>query len=149
PARPGPGAGRAGRLGFARRRRGLEAGHPGRARPPDGRSPAERLGPPARPPPPPRQHRGPPRLRRETGPAMAVGGAGGGVGEVEGFLRGVLPGAWVAAVDRDDPEALGLARRGVEPGELWARLGARGYVVPTWPREYGGLGVERAVGAAI
>jgi len=69
--------------------------------------------------------------------------------EVDAFLRTTLPADWVAAVDANDMEALGHARRTVDPDEIWARVSAAGYVVPTWPIEFGGLGVDNPTGAAI
>jgi alkylation response protein AidB-like acyl-CoA dehydrogenase len=69
--------------------------------------------------------------------------------EVERFLRGRLPNDWVTAIDRDDPAALAEARTKVEPDELWAQLAGAGYVTPTWPTEYGGLGMPPSVGRAI
>ena len=69
--------------------------------------------------------------------------------EVERFLRERLPNDWVAAIDRDDPAALAEARTKVEADELWAQLAGAGYVTPTWPTEYGGLGVPPSVGRAI
>jgi alkylation response protein AidB-like acyl-CoA dehydrogenase len=71
------------------------------------------------------------------------------VAEVEAFLRAELPAGWVAAVDANDPEALVAARRQVDPDELWATISARGYVVPTWPAEYGGLGLTPNAASAI
>jgi alkylation response protein AidB-like acyl-CoA dehydrogenase len=71
------------------------------------------------------------------------------VAEAERFFRAQLPTDWVAAVDGDDPDALGEARRRVDPDELWGRIAAGGYVAPTWPREFGGLGVSPKAGGAI
>jgi alkylation response protein AidB-like acyl-CoA dehydrogenase len=68
---------------------------------------------------------------------------------VERFLRNLLPAGWVAAIDRNDAEALAAARGAVDPNELWARIGAAGYVTPTWPKQYGGLDASAKVGAAI
>ena len=69
--------------------------------------------------------------------------------EVDAFLRTTLPADWVAAVDAGDMEALGHARRTVDPDEIWAKVSAAGYVVPTWSIEFGGLGVDNPIGAAI
>jgi alkylation response protein AidB-like acyl-CoA dehydrogenase len=71
------------------------------------------------------------------------------VAEAERYVRQQLPADWVTAVDADDPEALAAARRAVGPDEIWARIAAGGYLVPTWPREFGGLGVSSSVGTAI
>jgi alkylation response protein AidB-like acyl-CoA dehydrogenase len=69
--------------------------------------------------------------------------------EVERLLRDRLPNDWVTAIDRDDPAALAEARTKVDADELWAHLAGAGYVTPTWPTEYGGLGVPPNVGRAI
>ena len=69
--------------------------------------------------------------------------------EVDGFLRTLLPSEWVAAIDASDLDAFAVVRRTVDGDELWAQIGAAGYITPTWPKEYGGLGASRKVGAAI
>ena len=71
------------------------------------------------------------------------------LGEVDRFLRALLPVAWVAAIDANDLESLGAARRDADPDQLWMRIGSAGYVAPAWPKEYGGLGVAPRIGAAI
>jgi alkylation response protein AidB-like acyl-CoA dehydrogenase len=71
------------------------------------------------------------------------------VAEAERFVRDQLPAAWVSAIDAQDFDALGAARAGVDPDEIWARIAAGGYVVPTWPEEHGGLGAPPALGTAI
>lgn len=71
------------------------------------------------------------------------------VAEVERFVRELLPPDWVAAVDRNDTGALVEARRSADPGEIWAHIGAAGYIAPTWPKEYGGLDVSPKAGATI
>jgi len=71
------------------------------------------------------------------------------VAEADRFFRAQLPADWVAAIDRNDVDALAAARRTVDPDELWARIAAGGYVTPTWATEHGGLGVSPKAGAAI
>lgn len=69
--------------------------------------------------------------------------------EVEAFLRDTLPADWVAAIDVEDWDALSRVRRASDPDAIWRAVAARGYVVPTWPEEYGGLGLEPKESAAI
>jgi alkylation response protein AidB-like acyl-CoA dehydrogenase len=69
--------------------------------------------------------------------------------QVERFLRAALPPDWVAAIDRDDPEALSRARDQLDLNEWWPKLAEAGYVAPTWPVEYGGLGVTPRLGATV
>jgi alkylation response protein AidB-like acyl-CoA dehydrogenase len=68
---------------------------------------------------------------------------------LDGFLRDLLPAEWVDAVDANDFETLGAVRQGVDADALWRRIGAAGYIAPTWPTDYGGLGADRKVGGAI
>ena len=65
------------------------------------------------------------------------------------YFRDQLPAHWVAAVDNDDLDALLVARRSGDADEVWARIGAGGYVVPTWTTEHGGLDVSRKAATAI
>jgi alkylation response protein AidB-like acyl-CoA dehydrogenase len=68
--------------------------------------------------------------------------------EVEQFLRAQLPEAWIDAIDRDDAVALAEARPTLDMEHWWVHLAEAGYVTPSWPAEYGGLGVPpRAAGA--
>ena len=69
--------------------------------------------------------------------------------EVDAFLRVTLPPEWVAAIDAGDLDALSRIRREADADEIWRQVAAQGYVVPTWPEEYGGLGLEPKQGAAI
>ncbi len=71
------------------------------------------------------------------------------VAEVESFLRATLPAQWVAAVDADDLEALGVERRRVDPDEVWRAVAGQGYAVPTWPKEYGGLDLSPKAAGAV
>ena len=68
---------------------------------------------------------------------------------VEAFVRAELPPNWVAAIDAGDAAALRKARGELDVARWWQRLGASGYVAPTWPREYGGLGADRATAIAV
>ena len=69
--------------------------------------------------------------------------------EVERFLRDHLPADWVAAIDSGDADGLTQAREQLDVTEWWVHLADAGYVTPTWPKEYGGLGVGPAAGGAI
>ena len=69
--------------------------------------------------------------------------------EVEEWVRGRLPAAWIDAIDRDDADALFAARELVDEQQWWLDLADKGYMTPTWPVEYGGLGVSNKVGAAV
>ena len=69
--------------------------------------------------------------------------------EVERFLRHHLPADWVAAIHDDDAARLTKAREQLDVAEWWVHLADAGYVTPTWPKEYGGLGVAPAVGGSI
>ena len=71
------------------------------------------------------------------------------VAQVECFLREHLPADWVAAIDREDPEALAAARDQLDLTQWWVDLADAGYVTPTWPKEYGGLGVPARVGGTV
>jgi alkylation response protein AidB-like acyl-CoA dehydrogenase len=71
------------------------------------------------------------------------------VAEAERYVRDQLSTEWVAAVDAEDLEGVWAVRAQADADEIWARLGAGGYVVPSWPEEYGGLGVSPKEGAAI
>jgi alkylation response protein AidB-like acyl-CoA dehydrogenase len=82
-------------------------------------------------------------------PAEAAGDIDAIVAEAECFVRQRLPGEWVAAVDGDDPTGVAAARDRLDLDEWWIRLADAGYVTPTWPTQYGGLGVTPKTGAAI
>jgi len=61
---------------------------------------------------------------------------------VVAWLRASLPPAWVEAIDSGDAAELQRARALVGYDEWCARLGEAGWATPTWPREYGGAGLE-------
>jgi alkylation response protein AidB-like acyl-CoA dehydrogenase len=67
----------------------------------------------------------------------------------ERFLRAELPADWVAAVDAGDADALRSARDLLDVDDWFVRLADAGYVTPTWPVEYGGLGVAHGTATAI
>ena len=69
--------------------------------------------------------------------------------QVEEFLRGELPESWVVAIDEGDAERLTRARDELDLGIWWVRLADAGYVAPTWPQEYGGLGFSPAQAASV
>ena len=140
---------------FPGRGGGVEARDPRRARAPDGRGDAARLGAADRAPRAPRLRRGAEGVRREARAEVAVSAAGVDqdveaiVAEADRFFRKQLPADWVAAVDADDPEALAAARRAVDPDEIWARIAAGGYSCRRGPRSTAVWVSERRVGAAI
>src|SRR5437764_5228601 len=61
---------------------------------------------------------------------------------VVAWLRASLPPTWVEAIDTGDAAELQRARALVGYDEWCARLGEAGWATPTWPREYGGAGLE-------
>ena len=69
--------------------------------------------------------------------------------EADRYFRSQLPAAWVDAVDRGDVPAMFAARQEVGSDEVWRRIGAGGYIAPTWPEHQGGRGASRKAGAAI
>jgi alkylation response protein AidB-like acyl-CoA dehydrogenase len=69
--------------------------------------------------------------------------------QVEKYLRDRLPAEWVTAIDRDDADALAAVRDTLDLDRWWVDLADAGYVTPTWPVEYGGLGVSPRVGNAV
>jgi alkylation response protein AidB-like acyl-CoA dehydrogenase len=71
------------------------------------------------------------------------------VAECERFLRTALPAEWIDAVDRDDADALRAARDLLDVDAWFVTLADAGYVSPTWPVEYGGLGVSHKVASAL
>jgi alkylation response protein AidB-like acyl-CoA dehydrogenase len=62
--------------------------------------------------------------------------------EVESWLRANLPAAWVEAVDAGDDGGIAAARADLDYDDWCARLGEAGWATPTWPKEYGGAGLE-------
>lgn len=64
--------------------------------------------------------------------------------EVEAWVRRHLPAAWLRAIDEGDGQALAAARQELDEVRWWRNLAEAGYVAPTWPVEYGGLGLPAA-----
>ncbi|HLG92151.1 MAG TPA: acyl-CoA dehydrogenase family protein [Acidimicrobiales bacterium] len=62
--------------------------------------------------------------------------------EVVSWLRANLPPEWVAAVEAGDTEALETARARIDYQDWCRRLGEAGWATPTWPRRYGGAGLD-------
>jgi alkylation response protein AidB-like acyl-CoA dehydrogenase len=62
--------------------------------------------------------------------------------EIVDWLREHLPKEWVEAVDTGDDDKLRAARGLVDYNDWCARLGEAGWATPTWPKEYGGGGVD-------
>ncbi|HZU72802.1 MAG TPA: acyl-CoA dehydrogenase family protein [Acidimicrobiales bacterium] len=62
--------------------------------------------------------------------------------EVRQWLRANLPAAWVEAVDAGDDAALNKVRPQLDFNQWCAKLGEAGWATPTWPRQYGGAGLE-------
>jgi alkylation response protein AidB-like acyl-CoA dehydrogenase len=62
--------------------------------------------------------------------------------QVVAWLRENLPADWVKAIDDNDEASFRLARSGVDYNDWCRRLGEAGWATPTWPREYGGAGLE-------
>jgi alkylation response protein AidB-like acyl-CoA dehydrogenase len=62
--------------------------------------------------------------------------------EVVAWLHDQLPAAWVEAIESGDDDKLREVRGSVDYNDWCARLGAAGWATPTWPREYGGAGLD-------
>jgi alkylation response protein AidB-like acyl-CoA dehydrogenase len=62
--------------------------------------------------------------------------------QVTAWLHENLPAAWVEAIEADDADKLRAVRGEVEYNDFCARLGEAGWATPTWPKEYGGAGLE-------
>ncbi len=64
--------------------------------------------------------------------------------EVVAWLRANLPAEWVEGIEQNDPAKLAEGRKKVEFNDWCARLGEAGYATPSWPKEYGGGGLDPA-----
>jgi alkylation response protein AidB-like acyl-CoA dehydrogenase len=62
--------------------------------------------------------------------------------EVVAWLRANLPADWVDGIENDDPAKVAAARPTLDYNDWCARLGEAGYATPSWPKEYGGAGLE-------
>src|SRR5580704_14491489 len=68
---------------------------------------------------------------------------------VERWLHEAVPEPWRRAADSGGPGALRQARTRQEYEAWYPVYGASGLVVPTWPPEYGGLGLPARVARPI
>ncbi|MEY2419247.1 MAG: hypothetical protein QOG90_1927 [Actinomycetota bacterium] len=62
--------------------------------------------------------------------------------EVISWLHDNLPAEWVEGIDNNDPAKVAEARKSVDYNDWCERLGKAGYATPTWPKEYGGAGLD-------
>jgi alkylation response protein AidB-like acyl-CoA dehydrogenase len=58
------------------------------------------------------------------------------------WLREHLPEGWIEAVDNGDDAALAKARTGFDSQKFLEEIGLAGWAQPTWPKEYGGGGLD-------
>jgi alkylation response protein AidB-like acyl-CoA dehydrogenase len=62
--------------------------------------------------------------------------------EVVSWLRANLPQEWVEGIEEGDDAKLAAGRAKVDYNEWCAKLGEAGWATPTWPKEYGGGGID-------
>ena len=62
--------------------------------------------------------------------------------EVLSWLRENLPAEWVEGIENNDPEKVAEGRKKVDYNDWCHRLGEAGYATPSWPKEYGGAGLD-------
>src|SRR5438477_628922 len=62
--------------------------------------------------------------------------------EVLDWLHANLPKEWVEGIEEGDEAKLRAGRAKVDYSEWCAKLGAAGWATPTWPKEYGGGGID-------
>ena len=61
---------------------------------------------------------------------------------VDEWLVENLPAGWLDAIEAGDDERLRALRKQLDYAEFRVRIGEAGWATPTWPREYGGAGIE-------
>jgi alkylation response protein AidB-like acyl-CoA dehydrogenase len=61
---------------------------------------------------------------------------------VRAWLADALPAAWLLAVDKEDSDTVRSLRDATDESEWFDRLGAAGLATPSFPVEYGGLGLS-------
>jgi len=61
-----------------------------------------------------------------------------------GWLRENLPADWIKGIETGDDALVAAARRGVDQQAFLVKIGESGWAQPTWPRAYGGAGLEVA-----
>ena len=81
-----------------------------------------------------------------AGPGTPVDGV---LGEVHGWLEANVPRAWLDAGRAGGPAAVRRVRSRSDYEDWYPTFGRSGMVVPTWPREYGGLGLEPRVAREV
>src|SRR4051794_15335594 len=64
--------------------------------------------------------------------------------QVVSWLRQNLPEGWAEGIEQGDAEKVREARRKINGAEFLERFGASGWAQPTWPKAYGGAGLETA-----
>src|SRR5207248_10444990 len=61
---------------------------------------------------------------------------------VDEWLVETLPSGWLDAIQAGDAERLRALRKQLDYAQFRVRIGEAGWATPTWPREYGGAGIE-------
>ena len=62
--------------------------------------------------------------------------------KVVAWLRENLPAGWAEGIEQGDPEKVREARTSLNAADFLERFGASGWSQPTWPKGYGGAGLE-------
>jgi alkylation response protein AidB-like acyl-CoA dehydrogenase len=60
---------------------------------------------------------------------------------VRAWLAGALPEEWIRAVQEEDSETIRVLRDATDEGHWFERLGTAGLATPSFPAQYGGLGL--------
>ncbi|MEA3075176.1 MAG: hypothetical protein QOF60_84 [Actinomycetota bacterium] len=65
------------------------------------------------------------------------------------WLHEHLPAEWIKAIESDDDDLLATARRSLDHQKFLEEIGASGWAQPTWPKEYGGAGLDTTEARAV